>query len=104
MGRTPFHTSEYSRAPGRGHRIPAGERAMQVDRQPSPWPCVAMLAALLLLCLMAPRYVRNTAALEDPTIGVEADATAVYDLERGQYRASVDDISANPSFAGGLFD
>ena len=65
--------SEYSRAPGRGHRTTVGDRAMQVDRQPSPWPCVAMLAALLLLCLMAPRYWRNTVALEDPAIGVEAD-------------------------------
>jgi len=55
-----------------------------------------MLAALLLLCLMAPRYWRNTVALEDPAIGVEADAT-FHDLESGQYRASVDDISASAS-------
>lgn len=29
---------------------------MQVDKQPSPWPCVAMLVGLLLFCLAAPRY------------------------------------------------
>src|SRR3990172_5706925 len=32
---------------------------MQVDRQPSPWPCVAMLVGLLLFCLTVPRYWRN---------------------------------------------
>jgi hypothetical protein len=32
---------------------------MQVDRQPSPWPCVALLIGLVLLCLMAPRYWRS---------------------------------------------
>ena len=29
---------------------------MQVDQQPSPWPCVAMLVGLLLFCLAAPFY------------------------------------------------
>ena len=29
---------------------------MQVDRQPSPWPAVAMLVGLLLFCLAAPYY------------------------------------------------
>src|SRR5688572_7685222 len=29
---------------------------MHVDRQPSPWPCVAMLVGLLLFCLAVPRY------------------------------------------------
>ena len=95
--------SEYSRAPGRGHRATARERAMQVDRQPSPWPCVAMLAGLLLLCLMAPRYWQNTVELEDPAIGVDSDI-AFDDLDGGQYRATNGDISANPNFAGGLFD
>ena len=52
---------------------------------------------------MAPRYWRNTAALEDPAIGVEAE-DASHNLEHGQYRASVDDISVNPNLVGGLFD
>ncbi|HEX4413871.1 MAG TPA: hypothetical protein VH107_09615, partial [Lacipirellulaceae bacterium] len=29
---------------------------MQVDKQPSPWPCVVMLAGLFLFCLAAPYY------------------------------------------------
>ncbi|HEY3391317.1 MAG TPA: hypothetical protein VGK58_01325 [Lacipirellulaceae bacterium] len=29
---------------------------MQVDSKPSPWPCVAMLVALLLFCLTMPRF------------------------------------------------
>ncbi|MFO0790744.1 MAG: hypothetical protein U0805_14910 [Pirellulales bacterium] len=29
---------------------------MQVEREPSPWPCVLMLAGLLLFCLAAPYY------------------------------------------------
>src|SRR5207237_7191677 len=68
-----FPMSEYSRAPGRGHRELAGERAMRVDRQPSPWPCAAMLAGLLLLCLMAPHYWQNTATVEYAAIGAPAE-------------------------------
>ena len=95
--------SEYSRTPGRGHRTSARERAMQVDRQPSPWPCVAMLAGLLLLCLMAPRYWQNTVVLENPAIGLENEI-AFDDLARDQYRANHDAISANPNLVGGQFD
>jgi hypothetical protein len=91
--------SEYSRAPGRGHRTTARERVMQVDRQPSPWPCVAMLAGLLLLCLMAPRYWQKTAQSEDPAIGVD-DGVAVDDLDGAPYPAANRDFSARPSFAG----
>ena len=36
---------------------------MQVDRQPSPWPCVVMLVILSVLCLMVPRYWRHEAEL-----------------------------------------
>ena len=76
---------------------------MQVDRQPSPWPCVAMLAGLLLLCLMAPRYWQNTVVLEDPAIGAQAEVASA-DLDHGQYRATNDNNSANQNLAGGLFD
>ena len=48
--------TEYSRATGRGHQESAGERDMEVEKQPSPWPCVVMLVGLLLCCLAAPRY------------------------------------------------
>ena len=72
---------------------------MQVDRQPSPWPCVAMLAGLLLLCLMAPRYWQNTVVVENPAIGLENEIS-FNDLARDQYRANPDDMSANPSLAG----
>lgn len=65
--------SEYSGAPGRGHRGSVGKHAMQVDRQPSPWPCVVMLGVLLLFCLMAPRYWRNGATPKDATIGHSDD-------------------------------
>jgi hypothetical protein len=34
---------------------------MQVDRQPSPWPCVVMLVILSVLCLMVPRYWQHEA-------------------------------------------
>ena len=95
--------SEYSRAPGRGHRATARERAMQVDRQPSPWPCVAMLAGLLLLCLMAPRYWQNTVGVEDPAIGVAADV-AFDGLGGGQYLATDCDRPADPNLAVGLFN
>lgn len=76
---------------------------MQVDRQPSPWPCVAMLAGLLLLCLMAPRYWQNTVASEDPAIGVEAEV-ANDDFGRGQYQVTNDIISPNRNLSEGLFD
>ena len=76
---------------------------MQVDRQPSPWPCVAMLAALLLLCLTAPRYWQNPVALEDPTIGAESDIGSGI-LYSGPDRAVPDDISVNANFAGEPFD
>src|SRR4051794_32849241 len=92
--------SEYSRAPGRGHRTTARERFMQVDRQPSPWPCVAMLAGLLLLCLMAPRYWQKTVQSDDPAIGVD-DCVALDDLGCAQ---NLDrDRPAHPSF-GAPFD
>src|SRR6188472_2258633 len=94
--------SEYSRAPGRGHRATARERAMQVDRQPSPWPCVAMLAGLLLLCLMAPRYWQNTIVMEDPAIGFENDV-AFDTLDRGQYQPA-GDFSGAKSNIGVQFD
>ncbi len=29
---------------------------MQVNKQPSPWPCVVMLVGLLLFCLVVPSY------------------------------------------------
>jgi hypothetical protein len=32
---------------------------MEVDREPSPWPCLAMLIGLLLMCLLAPSYWRS---------------------------------------------
>ncbi|MCI0332178.1 MAG: hypothetical protein L0228_03000 [Planctomycetes bacterium] len=40
---------------------------MQVDRQPSPWPCVVMLVGLLIFCLTVPKYWRKpTKAVESP--------------------------------------
>src|SRR3954468_2044153 len=93
-----FPMSEYSRAPGRGHRTTARERVMQVDRQPSPWPCVVMLAGLLLLCLMAPRYWQNTVVVEDPAIGSATDL-AFDGLEGGQYLVTECDRPANPNLA-----
>src|SRR3954447_24902608 len=94
-----FPMSEYSRAPGRGHRTTARERVMQVDRQPSPWPCVAMLAGLLLLCLMAPRYWQTTTQSDDPAIGLDA-GVALDDLGVAQFQAANRDPSAPPNFTG----
>lgn len=65
--------SEYSGAPGRQVRNSIGRRAMEVDRQPSVWPCIAMLAGLLVLCLAAPQYWQNKSVLEDATIGPMAE-------------------------------
>src|SRR3954451_24315984 len=65
--------TEYSRAPRRGHRELAGERSMRIGRHPSPWPCVAMLAALLLMCLMAPQYWETNVVCQDPTINGPSD-------------------------------
>jgi hypothetical protein len=62
-----------------------------------------MLAGLLLLCLMAPRYWQNTVVLENPAIGLENEI-AFDDLARDQYRANHDAISANPNLVGGQFD
>jgi hypothetical protein len=76
---------------------------MQVDRQPSPWPCVVMLAGLLLLCLMAPRNWQNTVGVEDPAIGAASDI-AFDDLEGGHYLATDGDRPANPNLTVGLFD
>ncbi len=95
--------SEYNRAPDRRHRASARERIMQVDRQPSPWPCVAMLAGLLFLCLMAPRYWQHTTVVEDPAIGVERDGS-VSDLALGRYHQTQQPNVASEEHAGGLFD
>lgn len=58
-----------------------------------------MLAGLLLLCLMAPRYWQTTAQLEDPAIGI--DAGVAFDEEGGaQYQATNCERSAQPRFAG----
>jgi hypothetical protein len=46
---------------------------MRVDRQPSPWPSVVILAGLLFLCLMAPRYWRSGVVQHDSPIGIEAE-------------------------------
>ena len=35
---------------------------MQCDKQPSPWPCVAMIVGLLLFCLAAPQYWQHDAS------------------------------------------
>src|SRR5690349_12320658 len=97
--RTTFPMSEYSRAPGRGHRLSARERAMQVERQPSPWPCVAMLAGLLLLCLMAPRYWQNTVVVDDPAIGAETSVT-FSDFDRPQDRVELGNAHGQFDFTG----
>jgi len=48
---------EYNRANRLGQHESVGQRPMQVDKQqPSPWPCVLMLAGLLAFCLAAPYY------------------------------------------------
>src|SRR3954466_9220007 len=65
--------TEYSRAHRRGHRDLVGERSMRTGRHPSPWPCVAMLGALLLMCLMAPQYWETNVDCQDPTINAPAD-------------------------------
>src|SRR2546423_15602789 len=93
--------SEYSRAPGPGHRATARKRAMQVDRQPSPWPCVAMLAGLLLFCLMAPRYWRNTSSAEVATIGAPSE-TAGDGTETNRIAAMNFDYLGQPDFSGVL--
>jgi hypothetical protein len=51
-------------------------RVDRQDRQPSPWPCVAMLAGLLLFCLMAPRYWRNTVSTDEVALGLSTDTTS----------------------------
>ena len=66
---------------------------MQVDRQPSPWPCVAMLAGLLLFCLMAPRYWHNSAPPEVATIGGVADSASAHSS-----------LSDEADFSGGPLD
>src|SRR3954454_15289013 len=66
--------TEYSRVPRRGHRELAPERSMRMDRHPSPWPCVAMLGTLLLMCLMAPQYWETNVICQDPTINGPSDA------------------------------
>ncbi len=71
---------------------------MQIDRQPSPWPCLAILAGLLLFCLMAPRYWRHAVTAEDATIGVSAES--VENGSRPSQTAAADfDDSAKSNFA-----
>ena len=91
--------SEYSGAPGRGQRNSVGKRAMQVDRQPSPWPCVAMLAGLLLFCLMAPRYWRDSDPQEDATIGLASDSPHG-SSEASRSVASTTNVSEQRNFSG----
>lgn len=76
---------------------------MQVERQPSAWPCVAMLAVLLLLCLLAPRYWQNEVTSDDPTIGQAADV-APGDTDLDLRRTAEVDYSAKSDFAAWLFD
>ncbi len=48
--------TEYSRAQSQRHQESAERLDMEVEKQPSPWPCAVMLLALLLCCLAAPWY------------------------------------------------
>lgn len=48
--------SEYNREHRLGHPTTAKDRVMEIQRQPSPWPCVVMLVGLFLCCLAAPCY------------------------------------------------
>jgi hypothetical protein len=57
-----------------------------------------MLAGLLLLCLMAPRYWQNAVQSEDPAIGVDA-GIGFDDSSGAQYAATNRDLSAYPNFA-----
>lgn len=49
---------------------------MQVDRKPSPWPCVAMLIALLLVCLTVPLYWQSDKTPRDVASGNSDDLPA----------------------------
>lgn len=41
---------------------------MQVNRQPSPWPCVVMLVGLVIFCLTVPKYWRKPTETANSTI------------------------------------
>ena len=47
---------------------------MHVDQKPSPWPCVAMLVGLLLLCVSAPLYWRS----DEPSTEMNTDSFVNY--------------------------
>ncbi len=95
--------SEYNCTPGRGHQQSARERAMQVDRQPSPWPCAAILAMLLLFCLMAPHYWQNTSQPDDATLGPVPEVALGRSTQDTKPAAEFDN-SNEAKFSGWAFD
>src|SRR5262245_1396781 len=64
--------TEYSRAPRRGHRDLVPDRPVRVDREPSPWPCAAILALLWLMCLVAPDCWQTT-GMQDAAMNAPPD-------------------------------
>ncbi|HVT30966.1 MAG TPA: hypothetical protein VHE81_23375, partial [Lacipirellulaceae bacterium] len=94
--------TEYNRAPGRGHHGSAGVRPMQVDRQPSPWPCAAILLVLLLLCLIAPHYWQDSTQ-PAPAIGAARDIASER-LPHGEAAARLLSRSTQTDYAGLSFD
>ncbi len=62
-----------------------------------------MLAGLLFLCLMAPRYWQHTIVVEDPAMGVERDAS-VSDLALGRYHQAQQPNVVSEEHPSGLFD
>jgi hypothetical protein len=75
---------------------------MKVDRQPSPWPCAAILAMLLLFCLMAPHYWQNTSSPDDVTLGPAAEVAGGC-LGRDTKAAAEFENSDEANFSGWAF-
>ncbi len=72
---------------------------MQVEKQPSPWPCVLMLAGLLLFCLAAPYYWQHnsskTKATDAQSSGLAARTPGGIESSRRSSQSSPESVEPN---------
>lgn len=87
--------TEYNRACRSGHPTAAKGRFMEIEQQPSPWPCVVMLAGLLLCCLAAPCYWQHRQSNLATADDTSAAPRKLPDLATFSFRAAYSSFEGN---------